>query len=234
MGSKNRIAKEILPIILKDRKEGQFFVDLMTGGANLIDKVSGNRIANDANVYLIAMWKELLKGWIPEKIDKCFYDYVKNNKEKCDNFLVGWIGFNCSYSGKWFAGFAGSVMTKNGTIRDYQEEAIRNVLKQIKLLKGVLFYDKYYFNVHIPENSIVYLDPPYKNTTGYDNEFNHDYFWDYARKLSTEGHSVFISEYNAPEDFECIWQKQVKSSLSANGKIGGNKNSIEKLFILKP
>ena len=39
MGSKNRIAKHLLPIILKDRKEGQWFVDTCVGGANLIDKV---------------------------------------------------------------------------------------------------------------------------------------------------------------------------------------------------
>ena len=51
--------------------------------------------------------------------------------------------------------------------------------------------------------------------------------------MSKSGHQVFISEYNAPEDFECIWQKEVKSSLSANGEIGGNKTSIEKLFRYK-
>jgi DNA adenine methylase len=33
-----------------------------------------------------------------------------------------------------------------------------------------------------------------------------------------------------PNDFECIWEKELKSSLSANGKSGGNKNSVEKLF----
>jgi len=27
MGSKNRIAKEIIPLILKDRKEGQWYVE---------------------------------------------------------------------------------------------------------------------------------------------------------------------------------------------------------------
>ena len=37
-----------------------------------------------------------------------------------------------------------------------------------------------------------------------------------------------------PSDrFDCIWSKEVKSSLSANGKIGNNKNSIEKLFIVR-
>lgn len=45
---------------------------------------------------------------------------------------------------------------------------------------------------------------------------------------------VFVSEYNAPADFECVWQKEAKSSLSANGKIGGNKVSVEKLFKFSP
>ena len=41
MGSKNRIAKHILPIILKDRKENQYYVEPFVGGANMIDKVQG-------------------------------------------------------------------------------------------------------------------------------------------------------------------------------------------------
>ena len=45
---------------------------------------------------------------------------------------------------------------------------------------------------------------------------------------------VYVSEYKAPEDFICVWEKEAKSSLSANGKIGGNKVSVEKLFKLKP
>jgi len=40
---------------------------------------------------------------------------------------------------------------------------------------------------------------------------------------------VYVSEYNAPNDF--VWQKQAKSSLSANGVIDGNKLSTEKLFV---
>lgn len=48
MGSKARIAKEILPLILADRKEGQYFVEPFCGGCNVTDKVSGNRIANDS------------------------------------------------------------------------------------------------------------------------------------------------------------------------------------------
>lgn len=233
MGSKARIKKEILPLILKDRQPNQFFVDLMAGGMNLIDGVEGNRIANDLNFYLVEMWKEILKGWIPEDFyEREFYYEVKKNKEKFPPYLVGYLGFNCSYSGVWFGSFAGKVKTQINTIRNYQDEAKRNVLKQKENLKNVIFLNKNYFEVEIPKNSIVYFDPPYKNTSKYFVDFEHEDFYNYVRKLKNEGHQVFVSEYEMPEDFTCIWEKEVKSSLSANGKSGGLKISIEKLFTL--
>ncbi len=36
MGSKNRIAKQILPIILKNRTKEQYYIEPFVGGANLI------------------------------------------------------------------------------------------------------------------------------------------------------------------------------------------------------
>lgn len=54
------------------------------------------------------------------------------------------------------------------------------------------------------------------------------------RNISKQGHTVYVSEYKAPNDFECVWKKEAKSSLSANGKIGGNKLSVEKLFKFSP
>ena len=59
MGSKNRIAKFILPILLENRKEGQYYIEPFVGGCNIIGKVGGNRIASDKNKYLISMWKGL-------------------------------------------------------------------------------------------------------------------------------------------------------------------------------
>ena len=39
MGSKTRFAKHLLPIILKDRIKGQYYVEPFAGGMNMIDKV---------------------------------------------------------------------------------------------------------------------------------------------------------------------------------------------------
>lgn len=232
MGSKARFAKEILPLILKDRTHGQWYVEPFAGGMNSICDVWGNRIANDIHYPLIQMWRELVGGWKPIKITKEEYSEIRTNQDKYPAHLVGWVGFNCSYSGKWFGGFAGETNTKTGTVRDYQSEAINNVLRQVEKMKGVVFQNKPYYELELPTNSIVYCDPPYEGTTKYANDFDHYRFWNWVRNISKQGHTVFVSEYSAPKDFECVWEKEAKSSLSANGVIGGNKISVERLFRL--
>jgi DNA adenine methylase len=233
MGSNARYAKEILPIILKDRKPEQWYIEPFAGGMNLIDKVEGNRIANDINYELIQMWEALVNDdWLPNKhISREVYNKIRTDKANYEPWLVGWVGFNCSYSGKYFGGYAGQVKTKDGTIRDYQAEAHKNTKKQIPNLKGVVFTNKEYWDLQIPPNSIIYCDPPYQNTTKYSTDFDHNLFWEWVRNMSKQGHSVWVSEYNAPYDFECVWEKKARSSLSANGKIGGSKISTEKLFM---
>src|SRR5574344_764072 len=133
MGSKNRIAKEILPIILKDRKENQLYVEPFCGGLGTFDKVSGNRIANDKNKYLIAMWKGLQDNRErPNKIPKDIYslartDFNKSCNDNFDDFLIGWIGFMASFNGRFFDGGYSGVTEK----RNYIKEQIKNTEKQI-------------------------------------------------------------------------------------------------------
>jgi len=43
------------------------------------------------------------------------------------------------------------------------------------------------------------------------------------------GHKVYVSEYNAPEIWECIWSKEVTTGLD----VKSTKKDIEKLFTLK-
>jgi DNA adenine methylase len=65
MGSKNRIAKHILPIMLAERKPDQWWVEPFVGGANMIDKVVGNRMGNDSHEFLIALLVALRDGYTP-------------------------------------------------------------------------------------------------------------------------------------------------------------------------
>jgi len=239
MGSKSRFAKAIYAKICElSPRNGRPWVEPFAGGMNMICEVpheDGPRYANDSNEYLIAMFKAGSNGWIPPKrITREFYEKCRNLEE--DLHFIGWAGIACSYSGKWFGGYAGdypeSRRKKNGELPCYQLESYNSFLKQIAKLNEVWYCSASYDEITIPENSIVYCDPPYEGTTGYGFEFNHIEFWNWIRQISKE-HDVFISEYNAPGDFECVWQSETQSQMSANGKSGGTKISIEKLFRLK-
>lgn len=232
MGSKSRIAKHILPIILENRTEGQYYVEPFVGGANLIQFVDGNRIGSDINHYVIALLKEMQNGFIPPYLSRDEVSHIKDNKDAYPAHVVAWAGIGCSYSGKWFGGYAGTVTTKNGSVRNYIQEAVNNLIIQSRKLTGCVFVSGSYLNIIYPEKSIIYFDPPYKGTEGYRIKFCHETFYNHCRLKKSQGHTVFVSEYEMPEDFVEVWKLELSSSLSSNGKSGGNKKSIEKLFTL--
>jgi DNA adenine methylase len=227
MGSKNRIAKHILPIMLAERKVGQFWVEPFVGGGNMIDKVEGLRIGADFNEYLIMALKDIRDNVnIIPKNNKEFTEEDYKTLRFSEHRFKGYCGFACSYSGKWLGGWCRGN-ANDGSPRDYVHEAYKNAIKQSPKLQDVKFIHSSYDELEIPNNSIIYCDPPYANTTKYKDDFNHEKFWQWCRDMSNEGHTVFISEYNAPKDFECIWSKEIVSSLTKNT---GSKKGVERLY----
>ena len=223
VGNKSRIAKEILPIILKNHNSDKIFIDLFCGACGILDKLYGPRIGNDINFYLIELLKFIQSGGIPPDFvsEQEYYD-IKNNKYKYDPWLVGFVGFGCSFGAKFFGGYA-----RDGNNRNYCKETKSNLLKQN--LKDIIFYNKDYREIEIPNNSTVYLDPPYENSLKYSVEkFNHQDFWNYVREISINN-EVYISEYSAPQDFECIWFKEQLVTVSKDNY----KTNTERLFKFK-
>ena len=239
MGSKARIAKHILPIILKDRKEGQWYVEPFVGGANVIDKVDGNRIGYDSNEYLISLLIELKNGWTPPSYIS--EDEWRDVKKKMDavyqKHYIAFVRLGCSFGSDWNGGYARNVRKDapnaeilNKTSKSYCRQSANNMAKQAKNFKGVTFSHSTYDSAFIPTQSIIYCDPPYAGTTKYKDDFDHDKFWQWCREKVAEGHKVFISEYNAPDDFVCVWQQELNVSVA---RLGKHKKAIEKLFIYK-
>ena len=187
--------------MLSNRSYNQYWVEQFVGGANIIDKVYGNRIGADKNKYTIALLKAVQNGWIPPvKISEQMYRAVKNNPSYYLDELSGFVGFS-AYGGKWFGGYP-----RCNTVSRYNRflESANNLKKQSYKLIGVSFICCDYRELDIPENSLIYCDPPYANTTQYKNKFDHKDFWEWCRQKSDEGHKVFISEYKAPKDFVCV------------------------------
>lgn len=217
--------RDILPIMLAERRQNQWWVEPFVGGASVISAVGGNRIGGDVNRYVI----DALIA-----IRDCVTDLPKNNREfteddynqlrKSDIYrFKGYAGFAFSYGGKWLGGWCRDRLGR----RDYVNEAYKNAVNQSPLLRGVQLFNKSYLDLPIPDKSLIYCDPPYANTTGYKDFFDHGVFWQWCRNMAHSGHTVFVSEYSAPSDFVCVWQKEISSSLTRNT---GSKKGLEKLF----
>lgn len=239
MGSKAKIAKYIVPIIQKEieKHEIKTYIEPFCGGCNVIDKVvCEKKIASDNNKYLIALLQSLHKvNDLPECVTKEHYQEVRECFNKgltiYPDWYIGAIGFLASYNGKFFnGGYAGIVNTKAGTVRNYYDEAKRNLLEQIPRLQDIEYRCQDYTHYSDVEGCLFYLDPPYKDTTQYGSSkgFNHDKFWGWVKKIS-EKNIVLISEHEAPLNIECVWQQEVKRTMN-NGK---PKKAVEKLFKIK-
>lgn len=202
------------------------FVSLFCGACSIESKIKADtKILNDKHEYLIEMFKALQNGYeLPDEITKEQYEYIRNNLDE-DKALSGFVGFACSFGGKWFGGYARD--DKRG--RNYTQTGKRGLIKKMAGLQNATFISMDYKDVIIPNGSVVYADPPYANTTAYGSEFKIDYddFWDYMREIS-KNNIVFISEEHAPDDFECVWQKEVVRTLDKN--LQNRPKKIEKLF----
>ncbi len=222
LGSKRNLANKLLPLILKNRRRNQWYVEPFVGGANMIDKVPGPRIGNDSHYYLVMLLKALQKSWLPPcNISKDEYYDIKNNFFMYDPCLVGFVGFLCSFGAKWWGGYAANNKGDN-----YAARGSRVLIKQAVNFKDIIFRHGHYLQLNIPNNSLIYCDPPYENTTSYKDIFNHIEFWQWCRDKTAEGHTVFISEYNAPTDFICIKEIATKTKLDKNSQYP----KTEKLF----
>lgn len=103
-------------------------------------------------------------------------------------------------------------------------------LERLQQLEQLEIYNKSYNEVEIPKDAIIYCDPPYQGTAEYkEGSFNHKEFWEWVRQIS-KTNKIYISEYNAPDDFEILLSFSQKSTLQG-GVQKHNNQPDEKLFI---
>lgn len=235
LGSKNRLAKEIVPIIQSYiTKDTKGYIEPFVGGANIIDKIQcDKKIGCDIHEELIELLKYVQNNYesLPETISEEEYIKVKNNKKDYPKWYVGLVGFCCSFGARYFEGFARSFKKDKITPRDMPNEGIRNIKKQAPNLKDINFINCSFLD--LPKEKIkgyvIYCDPPYRNTTKYSTgDFPYEVFYDWCRELS-KNNTVIISEYNMPKDFKLIWEKKQKVNFDSNREKSVKR--IEKLFL---
>lgn len=231
MGSKRRIAKHLLPIMVGVAQSRGIakWVEPFVGGGNMIDKVppSFERIGYDLNEHAIMAMIDIRDraADLPDSVTEQEYNDMKGLPAAS---VTSWVRFVTSFGGKLDAGYAREKGSNDATFCGYGK---RNALKQQPLLQGIQFIHGCYQDLDVT-NALIYCDPPYANTAGYKTgDFDSEAFFDWCRAQAAKGNVVFVSEYNAPDDFVCLWQGEIKTNF-ASSRTGATHNAVERLFMV--
>lgn len=218
---------------------GQAYWEPFVGGAWVMALMDddGPRVASDICMPLIVMYQELQQGWQPPtEVDETMYAAAKRGD--VETHLQAFIGFGCSFAGKWFGGYARSghgddtatacrsLERKFG--RNYAANAANSCLKTVPSLKSVEFFSCDYRQV-TPTGQLIYCDPPYAGTTGYAaaGKWDSAAFWD-VMGLWVHDNTVIVSEYAAPEPWRCVLEIPTRTDIrNARGEL---EPRVERLF----
>ncbi len=161
-GGKSRTAKVITTFLSSQLAPNQSYLEPFVGGAWILSALKpANAVASDLCLPLISLYKALQDGWQPPNV-VTEDDYRSARQGLCEPHLQAFIGFGCSFSGKWFGGYA-----RNQRGDNYAQAARNSLLKKMRELERVDFRHCDY-RQHEPIATLIYCDPPYQGTTGYD------------------------------------------------------------------
>jgi len=228
LGGKCRIAKQIIDIMSAEREEGMTWVEPFMGSGKVISLVNGRRIGADVNHEMIALFKAIKGGWKPPTdVSREFWYEVKSNQDKYSDHLKAFLSIGCSFGAVRWKAYARHDPRAGHNSAAYNSS--RSLMRLKPLIENIELVTCDYKNLAIPKRSLIYCDPPYRNTSGYGFEFNHDEFDNWCRDRVKEGHYVFVSEYSMPDDFQLAWSKEVKVTVAPKDN---NMAKTEKLFRL--
>lgn len=233
VGGKTRLAKDIAAVIKQHiQPQHLYYYEPFFGGGSMAQytKAFGLwRIANDIHPGLINMYRMLQMGWEPPKyVNEAQYKELQNTTDESlsASALRAYVGFGCSFGGKWFGGYARDKTGK----RKLDHESYNRIIEHVDDIDDITFLCMdYRLLFPVTNECVIYCDPPYAGTLGYNTgNFDHISFWNTMRNWSNNGAAVFISEYEAPDDFKIVWEKPRKTYMHHKAT---NNEHIERLFI---
>lgn len=225
VGGKSRLARSLAEIIVPFAAERAIYLEPFLGGGSVFARVAPHYlIAHGSDIVpdLMLMWQAARDGWVPPNVvtDEMYAEMRHAEPSP----LRGFVGFGCSFGGKWFGGRA------KGGGRNHADESARAVTRVAHGMKGAILECRPYDSHTVTPEHVVYCDPPYAGTTGYAaaGEFDSALFWKTTEQWASDGALVFVSEYSAPSDWHLVWEGQHRQSLQHGAQ--GRPPTVERLF----
>lgn len=231
LGGKGRIGGQIAETILANTNRRSVLLEPFLGGGNSFEHLAphfANTMAGDLHEDLMLMWQAAREGWIPPDVVS-EEEYLRLRNE-APSALRGFVGFGCSFGGKWWGGYARNAKIRKAghRPRNYAGESSRAVIRTSRMMQTTTLRRAAFDEWDVPTDAVVYADPPYDRTTGYRVSFDRERFWSVMKSWSLSGARVFVSEYAAPTGWIPIWSRETREAMFTNRP--GTKT--ENLFVL--
>lgn len=239
-GGKSKTAKHLADFMLANRGDARGYLEPFVGGGSVFALMAPHfeaAVANDYSLDLVLLWRALAAGWMPPtSLSEEEYVELRKAEPSALRAFAGFgCSFGCSFGGKWFAGYCRDTVAPDGSKRgDYPGAAARGLEKKraaFSCAKTIRQGDYRSLRPWVGPQILVYCDPPYADTLGYAaaGAFDSATFWQTVREWTGLGARMFVSEYAAPDDMACVWEKHRRMAM--HNSTGGSQNMVtEKLF----
>ena len=243
-GGKAKLAPKIVPVLQAYADTHAGYWEPFCGALNTFVKVKHEvKIASDACSPLIELYWHIQLGCeLPEVVTED--DYAHAKRGECEPWYQAFVGFGCSFAGKWFGGYARRARGDNSC--SFSAIAKRSLRQKfydmgdgnVTFLKAT--YDTELMDIDCAEGGfngpawLIYCDPPYAGTTGYGavGKWDAATFWAWARRQARV-HTVLVSEYACPVPHELV-AEWAHSTQIRTGKSGDQHARVERLFKVLP
>lgn len=234
LGSKQRYAIRIAGLFPPARNYYEPFL----GGGGMPRRIGLEKyrqvFLSDINPYVIAFFNALKSGWRPkERYSAEDYTAIKSAYKNKTGFYpdeeIAFVGYNYCFKGMWWGSYVGEKTLDRIWHGQTGLENINKILSfDIELAQHahVQFACHSYECISPQAGDLVYCDPPYAGMAGYGVKFDHDRFWQWCRDLSARGVFVYISEQQAPTDFNCVLEIRPHMMHTGTNK----RSATEKVF----
>ena len=223
-----------LPKLFMDCAHGKYTVD---NHPEWVSREEFNRRKTD-DAYIALIWsfgnngKDYLYGADIEEYKHAYHILIfENNPEPLESYGIKVNISNHRSPYMRYLEYAPQIKEFFGKIKEHKYELenferLQTIerLESLYRLQSLQSLQSDYAEVEIPDNSVIYCDPPYNSTNcGTYEGFDSERFYKWARKQR----NIFISEYAMPDDFIPIAHIK-KTVLSAAS--GSNQKAEEYIY----
>ena len=242
MGGKSKLVKYIVGFLAESlaHHNGRL-VEPFVGGFNIVPRLEKDHpgairsaLCGDLHLGLITLWRAVQSGWTPPtELSESEYHKLKAKNDQADP-LTAFAAFGCSFGGKEWGGYARPATAPNGCVRKYPPQAHNAIMRKFsRMPANLMFIHSPYDDLDVTEPSVWYCDPPYANTAKYKTgDFDSERFFAWCESLVADGHTVYVSEFSAPEHWQVVWEKDraVHMGLKRANNGEKRKRAVDKLY----